>query len=203
MFGNLISQVLGRAAQNVETQDPTVDSLVRWLARLQIQVFGPWTQVGRSGITCDVRFRPHDSPRIIKCHSHAIAACIACGQSTCIEHALVAASGEVICRGCVDVAKRAAPPRSGTWGSAGSSGSTGDPRRTGDDYRKLRQRYLKRLGLSGSPTEKEVNLAYRKLAGKYHPDKFPPSRQKAAQKKFIALGEAKDWLLANLERKAA
>ena len=98
-FNNLISQVLGQAGQTVKTKDPVIDRLLHWVARLQIQVFGPWTQIGRSGITCDVRFRPHGSPSVMQCNSPAIAACIACGQTTCIEHALVAASGEVICRG--------------------------------------------------------------------------------------------------------
>jgi DnaJ-class molecular chaperone len=63
---------------------------------------------------------------------------------------------------------------------------------------------MRRLKLAGEePTEEEIKAAFRREAAKAHPDRVPPEGRKAAHDKFVGLGEAKDWLLANKKRKAA
>ena len=52
--------------------------------------------------------------------------------------------------------------------------------------------YYKILGVSKDASSKEIKKAYRKLAGKYHPDKNP--NDKTAEEKFKELNEANEVL---------
>lgn len=210
-FQNLISQVLGHAAQNVSTNDPITDRMLHFFARLQSQAFGPWSSIARSGMTCAVRFRPQGAPTVLHCSNPAIGGCIACGQPTCLEHALVSASGEIVCRGCVDDVRiragRHPGARSGHVGPSPESGA-GSASSAVEEHDKLRRMFLRRLKLKGSPSASQINAAYRKLAVQHHPDKFPSEkfsarRRRAEERKFKELSEAKDWLLSDLERRAA
>lgn len=59
--------------------------------------------------------------------------------------------------------------------------------------------YYKIMGLSQSATEKEIKVAYRRLARKYHPDL---SKEAHATEQFQALGEAYEVLKDPIKRKA-
>lgn len=59
--------------------------------------------------------------------------------------------------------------------------------------------YYKIMGLERSATAKEIKLAYKKLARKYHPD---VSKESDAEEKFKAIGEAYE-VLKDKEKRAA
>jgi DnaJ-class molecular chaperone len=52
-------------------------------------------------------------------------------------------------------------------------------------------------------TEDEIRTAFKKFVAKNHPDKASEERREAATKKFIEVKAAYDWLISNLEKKAA
>ncbi len=59
-----------------------------------------------------------------------------------------------------------------------------------------RDEALKILGFQSSyaPSEKEIKSAYRKLALKYHPDKYSEAVKKQNEEKFKKLGTAYEFL---------
>lgn len=187
--GSMLSQLLGQAAQSVGIGDPAFERSFHFLAQLQTQAFGPWVQVARSGIGCSVRFRTPDG-KVIPCRNAAMGACAVCGNPVCCEHVFAASTGEAVCRACVHHAasqfKQARSPD--------------DVLRTPDvDDKRLRKAYLKRLGLVGSPAAEEIREAYKRMAAKHHPDRFPEQKKRQAHERFIKLGEARDWLLERLQ----
>lgn len=63
-----------------------------------------------------------------------------------------------------------------------------------------REKACSMLGISTSASNEEINKAYKKLAMKWHPDKWagkPEAERKAAEEKFKEIGEAKDYLDKN------
>jgi hypothetical protein len=188
-----LSQMLGNAAQEFRTTDPTTDRFIHYLAQLQAQAFGRWAHVARSGVRCTVRFRPPGGP-VLDCTSPGIGGCVACGQPCCLQHSMVSASGECVCMACiyklVSGSKTASepPPRV-------------DPHP--DDQDKLRRQYLRALKLKGNPSADEIRAAFKRRAADEHPDRFPPAKRRAQERKFKKLGQARDWLLKNLHQEAA
>ena len=61
--------------------------------------------------------------------------------------------------------------------------------------------YYKRLGVSRSASKPQIMKAFRKLAMKWHPDKYQGDDRKEAEKKFIDLGAAKE-VLTDPEKRA-
>jgi hypothetical protein len=187
--------MLGNVAQEFRTTDPVTDRFIRYLAMLQAQAFGRWSHVARSGVRCTVRFRPPGGP-ILDCTSPAIGGCVACQQPCCLEHSMVSKAGEAICMACVYQLVSESKPA-----------SEPPPRVEQPDedesQDKLRRRYLRVLGLKGTPTPEQIRAAFRRKAAKEHPDRFPPDKRPAQEKKFKRLGEARDWLLKHLHREAA
>ncbi|VDK40428.1 unnamed protein product [Taenia asiatica] len=56
--------------------------------------------------------------------------------------------------------------------------------------------YYKILGVKRTASDKEISQAYRELAGKNHPDRFPDEEQKkAAEKRFLDINDAREVLL--------
>ena len=204
---SILSQLLGQAAQALPMEDPRVRKCVHYLSQLQGQLFGPWAQVGRSGITCTVRYRRPDGV-FIGCNEPAISGCMVCGQGVCLDHSLVAATGEVVCRGCVDTMRRQVygtgpRPQPGPEPPTSSRGVDMDDEYEGYEDRRERRKHLRRLGLRGYPSANEIRAAYRKAAAKAHPDRHPSHKRDVANRKFVRLGESKDWLLDHLDEEAA
>ena len=59
--------------------------------------------------------------------------------------------------------------------------------------------YYEVLGIEKSASADEIKRAYRKLAGKYHPDRNPGD--KSAEEKFKEIGEAYE-VLSDSDKKA-
>jgi hypothetical protein len=186
----VLSQMLGRAAQEMRTTDPVTDRSIHFLAQIQAQAFGRWAHVSRSGVRCTVRFLP-PSGAMIDCTSPAVGGCVACGQPVCLGHAMVSGSGEVVCMACV---YKVVSERKSSRGSP-------TPHQEGDE--KIRRKHLRTLGLEGSPAESEIRAAYKSRAARAHPDRYSPSKRDAQERKFKRIGQAKDWLLEHLHLEAA
>lgn len=193
---DFIGQVLGRVAQSVTTGNPVYDELVRGFARYSEHASAQWISVGLAGIRCKTHYRPPNAQHVEECKTPAIAACISCGEPCCINHAYVNVTGEVVCGTCIHtklLGGKAAPhPHPGQQQAA--------PPPPTEDRVALRKQHMKTLGLRGRITEKVVNSAYRKRAAKWHPDRYPESEKAEAQRRFVELGQAKDWLLKDLEQ---
>ncbi len=197
---SLVSQLLGNAARSVRTGDPAIDSAIYALSSLQEHaVAGRWLQTARLGLSCSVHFGRPGGP-VLSCSSPAIGMCLACGQPACFEHAMVSVNGELVCRTCIHVQLLQGRPPATQSPPPPPSPATSQQK---DETAAVRRRYLKLLGLKGRPTAEQVKTAYKKRAAQSHPDKFPEQKKAAATARFVELGKARDWLLADVEREAA
>lgn len=55
--------------------------------------------------------------------------------------------------------------------------------------------YYERMGVSETATKEDIKRAFRNLALKWHPDRYPPESKKIAEEKFKAMAEAYDVLM--------
>lgn len=187
-LSSLISQAFGRVAQTVETTDPVTTRAFRFVGAIQAHAFSTWSDIGRTGMRCTVRYRTDGEEKAHRCESSSASACTVCRGPVCFDHGLFGVDGTVICRSCVEAARlvgeaRAVPPEA-----------------SAKDHSATRRQHLRTLGLKRAATAEQVKSAYRKLAARYHPDKVPEAKKAAATAKFVAIGQAKDWLLADFER---
>jgi hypothetical protein len=192
VIGELLSRAAARAAESFQTDDPLVDSLVQYAARIQEHLFGRWIAFARSGVGCSIHSgRPGEPLR--PCHSPAIGGCVCCRKPVCIDHTMVGADGVLLCRACVvkhiPQSQQQQPPP--------------PPPAAQPDRRRLREHHLQVLRLEGNPGEEEIMAAFKELARLYHPDTVPEPERAAAHEQFVAVNNAKDFLLAELRRQAA
>lgn len=203
-ISHLFSQIFGAASDHLPIDDPEVAQMVRVMSRVQMHLQGRWQQAQRMGISCEQHVRSSRS-EVLRCVEPMGGTCVACRRPVCLHHcALVPDSGDLLCFGCIGLAQKSArerataePPNSEPSSSRSSSSSDAE------DYEKLRKKYLRRLKLTGEPTEEEVKAAFKREAAKSHPDRAPAEKRKKAHEKFVALGEARDWLLENMRKRAA
>jgi len=186
----LFSHLIGQGAEHVMLEDPSAQQAVRLLSKVQMHLFGGWRAAQSMGIRC----RQHARSVVVgtvACTEPMAGTCVACRQPVCLEHAaFVPGSGDLICFGCIGVAQRAA-------GVSGPSASSKKVPPADDDDEALRKKYLKRLKLTGDPSEDEIRAAFKREAAKAHPDRAPEGKKDKAHARFVALGEARDWLLNN------
>ncbi|MHC4984850.1 MAG: J domain-containing protein [Planctomycetota bacterium] len=206
MIDELIGQFLGRAAQHVSqhagVEDPETKQALTVIGLVQQHFFGRWLPAQRTRVACAIRVNhPQHGP--LRCAEPMIGACVACNNPICIEHASVTiTTGDAICYACIELvraqrAQQVGPIPAGHGPYA--SGRAPAPEAKDDDFKKLRRKHMRTLGLKGDPTEEEIRAAFRTKAAASHPDKArtPAAREKAT-KRFKKCGEARDWLIANV-----
>lgn len=201
-FSSLFSQIFGQAADHLPIDNPEVAQAVRLISKMQMHLQGPWRHAQHMGIHCEQQARSPlgDS---LRCTESMAGTCVACRKPVCLFHAaVVPENGDLLCFSCVGVAQKAA--RSGANQKQApndyASSSKEPPR---EDEEKLRRKFMKRLKLTGDPSEAEIRAAFKREAAKAHPDRVPPEQRDRAHQKFVGLGEARDWLLANMRKRAA
>lgn len=195
---SLVSQLFGAASEHLPIDDPEVAQAVRVISRVQMHLQGSWRHAQRMGISCEQHVR-NARGELLRCIDQMSGTCVACRRPVCLHHAaLVPESGDLLCFSCVGVAQKVARERGASPGP--QPGATEKP---SEDFEKLRRKYLKRLKLSGDPTEEEIKAAFRREAAKAHPDRAPADKRQKAHEKFVALGEARDWLLEHARKRAA
>jgi len=173
-----------------------------------VQRWLPYTLVG---MRCVVPERGHGHP----CGATAIQQCAICMLPTCLRHAMVHMNGDVVCVRCVNsyaqivrggAAHRVeAPPRPEPR-SRDHHASNGHVEHAGPTEEQLRRKHLKVLGLTDPAEWDEIQEAFRRLAFKHHPDRHarsPSAKQQSAQRKFVEINAAHQWLSAHRERSAA
>ena len=184
VIGEAVRQVMGRPP--LPSADASSQRLNAIMARVHELVTGLWAQGESRRVPCGLRFQQPDGI-LIGCHQPMIAPCATCRTPVCLAHSFVSITdGSALCRACVQRA-------------AGRPGPARARRPEPDTQRRM---HLERLGLSGSPTEAEILAAFRTHAAKNHPDKAPSYEKAAAHKRFVELGQSRDFLLEQLRRAA-
>jgi hypothetical protein len=206
MLDELFSQLLGRAAAEVRTNDPVVNGLVRWMGKLQENAFFKWRAVAASGIACARQVKTVYGT-VAACPSAAVAACALCKQPTCIDHACIASTGAVACTRCMNVFADVVRERVGAPPSPRVEGAPPRPRMPvmpADEEAALRKKHLRMLGLKDPSDMDEIRVAFKTLMAKHHPDRQPEgAKRDAATKKCAAISAAFAWLKEQDERQAA
>lgn len=191
----ILSQLTGLAAHGVQTGDPLATSVLRWCARIQEHVFGRWRHIASLKMPCAVRAK--GAP---PCPHPAIAGCMLCGSFTCLEHASIAAGGEVCCLGCLSMYQEVVRAR------VGAPKGAPDPGRTAEALAEARKRHTAALGVPFDASWTEINSAFKKASRKLHPDVtrgLSAPKRAAAEAKYKMLTQAHQWLSENTPREKA
>ena len=199
----VLAGFVGSAAQGVRTRSPVADYYTRYLGALLQRALGQWATVHASGVKCGLELRGLRGERA-RCGGPAIGACMVCGESVCVAHALVSPE-HILCLGCAlsAAAKLRGAPRQ----SDGESYVSGRPSWETDTdafggggagrsrEAEKRREYLSRLGLDEGASEDEIRVRYRKLASEHHPDRArTPQTRESATRKLKELNEAYSYL---------
>ena len=153
-----------------------------WVQRLVVEAGPKWLPRIGFGFECRVPLM-HGGRPVAPCTNNAVAACCACNEPCCLQHAMIDCHGDAICYLCVSrvrdmsrAAPRGVPPAAEPAAFDAS------------EIRAAR----KILGVKASAGLDEVRQAARKRSGQYHPD----NQATGDAEKFRAVREA----LALLER---
>lgn len=180
-----------------------------WFSRLSQNAAKKWLPRILSDASCQVPTLSSGMPS--PCTRHAIAVCDVCGRNVCLEHARVDHRGEGICFPCIAAAMKAAKQHGQAFFDgntvadrgyenpppAGGPGGARPPNNEQAKKEALREAY-KILGVKQSCTDAELKAAYRKLASKWHPDKFTDSQKKSdAETKIKRINRAHDFIVAD------
>lgn len=204
-FSSIFSQIFGQAADHIPIDNPEIAQAVRLVSKMQMHLQGSWRHAQHMGIHCEQHAAgAHGEP--LRCVEPMAGTCVACRKPVCLFHAaLVPESGDLLCFGCIGVAQRSAHVTGGE--KRGPKDYRGAPRGPSgaapESDEKLRRKHMRRLKLTGDPTEADIRAAFKREAASAHPDKAPPEQREKAHEKFVALGNARDWLLANPKKRAA
>lgn len=199
----VLASLVGSASQSVRTHSPVTDHYMRYVGALLERALGQWASVHSAGVKCGLELRGQQRERV-RCGGPAIGACMACGVSVCVGHALVSPE-HILCLGCAHAVTEKLRGRSGgvdsdpfvasppPWERRGDTFGGGRPEH--DEEAARRREHLARLGLDEGATETQVRARYRALASENHPDRArtPASRERATQK-LKELNEAYSYL---------
>lgn len=159
-----------------------------WLRNLSVEAPIKWVQRLAANQPCHVVARADG-----RCKRPACAACIACGQATCLGHAFINGSGEAICFVCATATLRPNARR--------------DPQETlrQDRIRAKELAWARRqLRVTAATDWDVIRAAHRKLSAKWHPDRYRSEGDRAkAEAKFKEVQRAFDLLQKERERAAA
>jgi len=208
-FSGIFSQIFGQAADHIPIDNPEVAQAVRMMSKMQMHLQGKWRQAQHMGMHCEQQVRSPFGEQL-RCVEPMSGTCVACRRPVCLHHcALVPENGDLLCFACIGAAQKVARSDSQRGSKdyaepqdAKQKSSRAEPRAAEDDQ-KLRKKFMRRLKLTGEPTAEEIRSAFKREAAKAHPDRAPLDQRDKAHEKFVALGEARDWLLNNLTKKAA
>lgn len=213
----MLGELFGRVSHQIpKPQDPFLARLLQWTAQVQMHALSRWRTVAASGLRCRQPVGAAGGPPH-ECLEPAIGACQLCQGETCLEHAVVAATGNFACAQCMAAMEelvrekrgagarqsawwatppRAAEPPPGAWPGSPPNGAPPE-----EDERVVRARHLSTLGLVDPVTEDEVREQYRALAKKHHPDRASASNRQDSERRLKKINAAYDWLKRH--RKAA
>lgn len=193
----LFSQLLGRVAPAIRTDDPMLTSVLQWFGSVQESALDQWRAVARTGTRCSLRHGNGALP--IPCEHVAVGLCSLCREFVCLPHAVVSMSGNLACLRCMAelgaIAKervRARPP----------APPHAAPPRPAVDEAALRKKHLGVFGLQDPATWEEVHAKFRKLAQKHHPDRAAAGKRDAASKKMAQLSASYAWLDTHMRKVA-
>lgn len=210
---DILGDLFGRAASKLpKPQDPFLARLLQWTAQIQMHALGRWRAVAMSGVRCEQPVgRVGEAPH--KCGEPAIGACQLCLGTTCLEHAVVASTGNFACAQCMAAMeelvreKRGVRARQSAWWASPPRAEQAPPpgappgAAPAESEGQIRERHLKTLGLTDPVTDAEVREQFRTLAKRHHPDRASAGNRDAAERKFKRISAAYTWL--NQRRKAA
>jgi len=186
---DVFAQLLSAARQN-----PVLAELGQWFSHLYQNAPSRWGSSVITGARCE-------------CGRPAMGPCAICHHPTCLGHALVSASAEIVCFVCVRRASRREwTERASNGGSqnAGARWQRGDdPFEPSKPSHADRAKYLKRLGLKPGASMEDIKAAWKRLALKNHPDRASEGRRAAAEKRMREINEAYQWLISHASEEAA
>lgn len=211
---------IGRIASSFVAGQPNAHQFVwqaiaPWVTELSRAATEHWLPVLVQGIPCEVIDRLPDGMGV-RCAQKCIAACGVCRNACCLDHSFVSKRGATICYGCAERAHAAFNPKAAppppppppppgrapnearrSRSSQGHTKSEPPPKNPEPHQNRATLADARRiLGITKrSPTLAEVQAAYRKLAGKYHPDVI----RTGDQGKFITIGRARAVLVKAIE----
>lgn len=202
-------EVAGRVATSFQaspdgTPQKVWQELGPWFSRLSQNAAKKWLPRILSDASCQVPLLSSGMPS--PCTRHAISQCDVCGRNVCLEHARVDHRGEAICFPCIAAAMKAAKQHGQDFfdgNTATDRGYENAPPKNGPQPNSaqakkeaLREAY-RILGVKQSCTDAELKAAYRKLAAKWHPDKFSdPDKKADAETKIKRINRAHDFIVA-------
>jgi hypothetical protein len=156
-----------------------------WLSSLMVHAAPKWLPTLAVGVTCETGPPPAACPRT------AIAACDVCHRPCCLSHSRIDQNGDAICLHCVFVAIQAqrssnaangVPPRGRSrWHSPPPGAGEADAAAKAAAAAAVEGAF-KVLGVRPGVPFATVKSAYRKLAAKLHPDKYPSASEAEKQK---------------------
>jgi hypothetical protein len=183
-----------------------------WINDLTRNATQHWLPQLLLGIPCEVVYRDAQTQIGVPCSSPAIAACCVCRKPVCLDHSFVSRMGQAACFGCIQqgitdhapkipwpAGTRGNPtdPRAAPGGQTGAAGAPpkepppgAPPPPNPVDVRIAAAR--KTLRVKRSATFAEVQVAYKREALKWHPDRNGGNPD--AKARFIAATAAYDLL---------
>lgn len=204
-FDGFLGAVLGSVSDRVM---PIIDHSLRpWIANLSTEALKSWTPALVAGVRCGVPVSPQSQ---VRCGGPGVRACICCGVPSCLHHAMVAQTSDVVCIKCVTdymklLREKGREPATANAPWVDSQFEEGQskhqapppppPSSSAEEDSRLREKHLRTLGLDEDSDEDEIRTAYRELVKQWHPDKAKTEAEKTRfNKKFLKIQAAWEYL---------